>query len=89
MDKIWTYDETIEFWKDLISKPQYDGTVDRLKVRCRYCNRLLQHGHCYQYSGEWFHRDCYLTILDFINASPDIVQKNKERFIIDNGLSSI
>jgi hypothetical protein len=79
--KKWTYDEALAFWKQLIENPIFNHqNPDRLKTECRYCGRLLQHGHIYNYSGEWLHRDCYLTILDFIRATPEQEKINRERF---------
>lgn len=80
-DAKWTYDEALAFWKNLIEHPLYNNPYpDRMKTKCRYCGRLLQHGHIYQYEAAWLHRDCYLTIKDFLSLTPEKEKIAREKF---------
>ena len=78
------FDEALAFWEEFINASTHGKTPDRLKDYCRYCGGLLQHGHIYDFKDGFLHRGCYLTILDFLRATPEQRNEHRKSFEAEN-----
>jgi len=80
-----TFDETMAFWKDFLSRPDIGRKVDRLKDRCVCCQKLLQHGHIHFYADGGLHDGCEMAIRWFLEkATPEDLEKARRTFKDDN-----